>query len=228
MAASRSMPVVITAAPADPVRAGLVASLAHPGGQVTGFTNLSGDLVPKRLELLKVAVPSARRIAFTRCPSCEKTSGVSAAEAVALLEGHAAAARSLGMTLVPVELNAASDFDTASAVVLRERCDALLIGSSPVNRALQGRWRAFAAAQRLLTMAPSRGYGALLSYGPDYVAVHRRAAELVARILNGANPGDLPMEQPTKFELVVNLRIARAIGLVIPQSLLLRADEVIE
>jgi putative ABC transport system substrate-binding protein len=228
MAASPSMPVVTTATPADPVRAGLVASLAHPGGQVTGMTILAGDLVPKRIELLKAGVPSVRRIAFARCPSCQQTSGVSAVQMAEQLDKQAAAAHALGMALISVEVNAAGDFDAASATVLRERCDAVLIGSDQVNTALQGRWREFAAAQRLPMMAPYRGFGALLSYGPDAVAIYRRAAEFVARILNGANPGELPMEQPTTFELVVNLRVARSIGLTIPQSLLLRADEVIQ
>jgi putative ABC transport system substrate-binding protein len=104
----------------------------------------------------------------------------------------------------------------------------VLLSTNQTNTALQGRWRAFVAAQQLPMIAPYRGFGALLSYGPDGVAIYRRAAEFVARILNGANPGELPMEQPTTFELVVNLRIARSIGLTIPQSLLLRADEVIE
>jgi putative ABC transport system substrate-binding protein len=227
MAASRSMPVVTVAVP-DPVRAGLVASLAHPGGQLTGVSNLSDDLAPKRIELLKAAVPSARRIGFARCPRCQQTSGVDAAQVAALFDAQTAAARALGVALVSVELNAAADFEAASAAVLRERCDAVLIGSNQINVAVAGQWRAFAVAQRLALMADYRGFGALLSYGPDYAAIYRRAAEFAVRILNGAKPAELPMEQPTKFELVVNLKIAKAIGLAIPQSLLLRADEVIQ
>lgn len=227
MAASRSLPIVTTAVP-DPVRAGLVASLARPGGQLTGISNLADELMPKRLELLKAAVPKARLIAFARCPRCQLMAGASAADVAAMVAGQEAAARALGVEWLPLDVNAAADFDAAAETLRRARPDALLIGATPVNVPLRGQWLALAAEQRLPILAPYRGFQAVLSYGPDYVAVNRRVAEYVAKILNGARPGELPMEQPTKFEFVVNLKMARTMGLTIPQSVLLRADEVIE
>ena len=226
MAASRSMPIVTTSIP-DPVRAGLVASLAHPGGQLTGISNLADELVPKRLELLKAAVPAAARIAFVRCPRCAMTAGTSAADVGAVQAEAEAAARSLGVKWLPVDVNDAADFAAAAATLRRERPDALLIGATQINVALRGEWLAFAAEQRLPMLTPYRA-GAMLSYGPDLAAIYRLAAEYVAKILAGARPGDLPMQQPTQFEFVVNLKMARAIGLAIPPSVLLRADEVIE
>ncbi len=130
------------------------------------------------------------------------------------------------MTLVPADLNDAALFDDTAAMLLRERADALLIGTNLINVALRDRWMAFAAQHWLPTLASYRGFGAMLSYDPDYTAILRKGAELVAKILGGAAPGELPMEQPTRFEFVVNLKAARALGLTIPQSVLLRADEV--
>jgi putative ABC transport system substrate-binding protein len=227
MAASGNLPIVTTAIP-DPLRSGLVASLARPGGQLTGITNFAEELTPKRLELLKAAVPAARLIAFARCPVCALTGGEGPAAVNAMYREHEAAARSLGVKWLPLDVNAAADFGAAAAALRRERPDALLIGATQINVALREEWLAFAAQQRLPMLAPYRGFGAMLSYGPDIVAIYRKAAEYVARILGGANPGELPMEQPTKFEFVVDLRLAKALGLTIPQSLLLRADEVIE
>lgn len=227
MAASRTMSIVTTGVP-DPVRAGLVVSLARPGGQLTGISNLANELVPKRLELIKAAVPSAERVAIARCPGCLLGSGASAAEVSDVHAGQAAAARSLGVKLLPLDVNAPADFDAATAILRRERADALLIGATPVNVALRGQWLAFAAQQRLPMLAPYRGFEALLSYGPDYAAIYRKAAEYVARILGGAHAGELPMEQPTRFEFVINLKLAKAMGVAIPQAVLLRADEVIQ
>ena len=227
MAASRTLPIVTFAVP-DPVRSGLVASLARPGGQLTGISNLSDELQPKRLELLKAALPVARRIAVARCPSCLLSAGATAAEVDALHAELEAAAGSLRVQLIALDVDAASDFDAAAATLRRERPDGLLIGATQINVALHERWIALAGALRLPMMAPYRGFGALLSYGPEYRAIFRKAAEYVAKILGGAKPGELAMAQPTIFELVVNLKIARALGIAIPQALLLRADEVIE
>jgi putative tryptophan/tyrosine transport system substrate-binding protein len=226
MAASRTLPIVTIAVP-DPVRSGLVASLARPGGQLTGLSNLADELTPKRLELLKAALPGARRIAFARCPRCLQTSGASEAELAAVRAEQEAAARQLGVTWLPLDINSAADFDAATTTLRRERPDAILIGATPVNAALRDKWVALAAELRLPMLAPYRGFGALMSYGPEYGAVFRKAAEYVVKILQGANPGELPMEQPTKFELVINLKTAKALGLTIPRSLLVRADEVI-
>ncbi|HEY9067263.1 MAG TPA: ABC transporter substrate-binding protein [Burkholderiaceae bacterium] len=226
MAASRSMPIVTTAIP-DPVRAGLVASLARPGGQLTGISNLSDELVPKRIELLKAAVPAATRIAFVRCPHCAMTAGASEGDVRAVQAGQEAAARSLGVTWLPLDVNDAADFTAAAAALRRERPDALLIGATQINVALRSEWLALAAELRLPMLTPYRA-GAVFSYGPDLTAIYRGAAEYVAKILAGARPGELPMEQPTRYEFVVNLKMARAIGLTIPPSVLVRADEVIE
>ena len=227
MATSHTLPIVTTAVP-DPVHAGLVASLARPGGQLTGITNLADELAPKRLEFLKAAVPAAKRIAFAACPRCALSAGASEGDVIALRMERDAAARSLDMTLLQVDVDAATDFDASIAALRRERPDALLIGATPINHVLRGKWLAFASEQRLPMLAPYREFGAMLSYGPDTAATYRKAAEYVARILQGARPGDLPMEQPTKFEFVVNLKEAKALGISIPQSLLQRADEVIQ
>jgi putative ABC transport system substrate-binding protein len=130
--------------------------------------------------------------------------------------------------LLLLDVNAAADFAAAAAALQRERPDGLLIGATPVNAARHDQGVALSAQQRLPMLAPYRGFGALLSYGPDYAAVFRKAAEYVVKILQGANPGELPMEQPTTFEFLINLKIADALGITIPPSVLLRADEVIQ
>ncbi|HMC14337.1 MAG TPA: ABC transporter substrate binding protein, partial [Albitalea sp.] len=199
-----------------------------PGGQLTGLLNYSDDLMPKRLELLKAAVPGAQRIALARCPRCQLTTGSSQADVDTMFAERDAAARAMGVKLLQIDVDDAADFDAATAALRREHPDALLIGTNQINVALREKWIAFAVAQRLPLAADYRDFGAMLSYGPDYAAIYRKAAEFVVRILQGARPGDLAMEQPTKFELVINLKAARAIGITIPQSVLLRADEVIE
>lgn len=226
MGLSRKMPIVAIAL-ADPVRSGLVASLARPGGQLTGLSDLSDELVPKQLELLKAAVPTVERIAFASCPWCAWSAGLSRAGLRALQAEQDAAAHALGVTLVRADLSDSTLFDGTAAGVLRERADALLIGANEINVALRERWSAFAAQHRLPMLAPYRGFGAMLSYGPDYAVIYRKAAEYVAKILGGASPGELPVEQPTRFELVVNLKTARDLGVTIAQRVLLRADEVI-
>ena len=227
MGLSRTMPIVALSLP-DPVRAGLVASLAHPGGQLTGLSDLSDELVPKQLEMLKAAVPSIKRIAYVRCPWCAMSAGLSGNEFRALQAEQEARAHSLGVTLVLADLSDVTLFNDTAAVLLRERADALLIGSNVLNTALRERWQAFATQHRLPMLAGDRGFGAMLSYGPDYAVIYRKAAEYVAKILGGAAPGDLPVEQPTKFEFVINQKTAKALGITIPQSMLLRADEVIQ
>jgi putative ABC transport system substrate-binding protein len=219
------MPIVTTTG--DPVQAGFAASLAHPGGQVTGISNLGSDLIPKQLELLKAAVPTSRQIAIARCPGCLLKAGVSAAEVNALSVEFEEAARSLGVKLRHLNVNAKDDFDAVAAELRREPPDALLIGPTQINQALRDEWVALAGDLRLPMLAVYPGFGAMLSYGADFVAIYRRAAEFVAKILNGARPGDLPIEQPTKLELVVNLKVAKSIGVTVPPALLLRADEVI-
>ena len=227
MRVSRDMPIVHISAN-DPVRAGLVASLAHPGGQNTGISSLNIDLIPKRLELLKAAIPSTARVAIVRCVACAMSSGQNPASYAARYDGYMAAARGLGITLQLVDVSAATDFAAASATLRRDRPDALMILPTPTTVALRGQFVALAAELRLPTFGSAARYGHFLSYGADWSAIMRWTADFVAHILDGAKPGDLPMEQPTVFEFVIDLRIAKTLGLTIPQSVRLQATEVIE
>ena len=227
MAASPSVLVVSIGTP-DPVRAGFAKSLSRPGGQVTGISNLSDVLVPKQIELLKAAVPGARRIALAKCSGCLLKTGLSAQQVEAIEQDRTVAARSLGLELLQLDVSSADDFPTAIANLQRERPDGLIIGTNEISFPLRARWVAFAIEQRMPMMSFHRGYEAVLSYGVDGVAMYRLAAEYVAKLLHGADPRELPMEQPTKLEFVINLRVARQIGLTIPRSVLLRADDVIE
>jgi putative ABC transport system substrate-binding protein len=223
--ASRDIPVV-TVGIFDPLHTGLIASFAHPGGQVTGMSSFTGDLVPKRIELFKAAVPTVSRIALARCPECGRLSGLSSASIEAAFQSYRESARSLGITLIPVDINAVADFSAAVTLIEGIQADGVLLVPTSINAKLIDDWVAFEAEHRIPVMTEYR-LGCLLSYGPDYAAIFRRVAEIAVQILNGDKPGDLPMEQPTKLEFVVNLKVARALGLTIPQRALLRADEVI-
>jgi putative ABC transport system substrate-binding protein len=222
--ATSAIPIVL-AVSADPVGQGLVSSLARPGGQVTGLSDFHGSLVPKRLELLKDVVPAASRIALLLNP----------ANPGAVLQARdiRAAAPAVGVTVFPVEVRGPTpdDFDQAFAVIGKERPDALLLvpDSTFVDR--QKYIAELAVKHRLPAIGTLRQYaesGFLLSYGASFADLWWRAARYVDKILKGARPGDLPIEQASTFELVVNLKTARALGLTIPPSLLLRADQVIE
>lgn len=219
--------VVVTTASLDPVHAGLVASLGRPGGRLTGIYNLSDELTPKRIELLKDTLPAARGFAYVGCSRCLIGSGSSAIEVDRVHAEQAAAAHSLGLKWLPLDVNSPADFDAAAAL-RRERPEALLIGPTPVNVALRERWLNLATELKLPLMAPYRGFGAMLSYGPDHADVYREAAQYVAKILRGTAPGELAMAQPSRVERVLNLKLARSLGSNIPQSMLLRADEVIQ
>ncbi len=227
MAVSRTMPIVTLFLP-DPIRAGLITSFARPGGQLTGVYDLGPELIFKQFELLKAAVPSIMRIAVAGCPQCALDSGLSAAEFAAVLAERVTAARRIGVTLVPLDINAVSDFEAATALLLRERADALVFVSTSVFPKLREKWRAFAEQHRLPTIAEFSGQDTMFSYGTDAAGIYRKGADYVAKILGGAAPGDLPMEQPTTFQFVINLKTAKALGITIPQSVLLRADEVIQ
>jgi putative ABC transport system substrate-binding protein len=227
MAASRTLPIVTLAAP-DPVRSGLVASLARPGGQLTGLTNLPDDLVPKQLELLKAALPAATRVAYLRCSRCFAMSGASEAEIATNFRVHAEAAGRLGLVWQPLDVNDRADFAGVAARLRSDPPDALLIGANQITFALQREWHALVAELRVPTFAAYRGFGATFSYGPEYAGAMRRVAEYVARILRGAWPGELPMEQPTLFEFVVNAKAARALGLEVTPELRLRADVILD
>lgn len=220
--ATRTIPIVITNA-VDPVTSGLATSLARPGGNITGTTFEPPEIASKRLAVLKEAFPKLARLAVLWNPSNEG----------ATLEWQEtqAAARVLKVALRSLPVRDPGDFPAAFSVMNRNRPDAVVTFASAITSAYRPIIVEFATKQRLPTMFGLRTdveAGGLMSYSPSAVDSFRRAAYYIDRILKGAKPGDLPMEQPTKFELVVNLKTAKALGLTIPQSILLRADQVIE
>jgi ABC-type uncharacterized transport system substrate-binding protein len=218
--ATRTIPVVIGAVD-DAVEQGFVVSLARPGGNVTGSSWLNTELSAKRLQLLKEAIPAVSRVAVLR----EAVGGASAVRATAT------AARTLGLRLEILELREPDELAGAFAAMHRERMDALTVLHGPMLVAHLDRVVEFAARNGLPTIFADRRFvdaGGLMSYGPNLPAMYRRAAVYVDKILKGAKPADLPVEQPTQFDLVVNLRAAKALGLTIPPAVLARADEVIQ
>jgi len=220
--ATKTIPIVMGSSPIDPVVEGLVQSLARPGGNVTGITNLSGELGGKRLELLKEAVPNLVRIAVLH-----DTTGGSFRE---LKEFLPDAARALGLTIKPWEVRANADFDRVFAAMSKERPDGLYVPAAPLTRDNRKRIAGFVLKSRLPSIHSTReavDAGGLMCYGADLADIYRRAAIYVDKILKGAKPADLPVEQPKKFELVINLKTAKQIGLTIPQTVLYRADKVI-
>jgi putative ABC transport system substrate-binding protein len=220
--ATQTIPIVTTAG-SDPVEMGLAASLARPGGNVTGLTESSRELVGKRIELLKETLPGLSRIAVLWNPE-SRTESLS-------LRDTEAAARSLGLRVRPAEVRRPEDLEKAFASMAHEHSEALFLVGSNMFRVHRVRIVELAARHRLPATFSDRVFveaGGLMSYGPDLKAIFSRLATYVDRILKGAKPGDLPIEQPTKFELVVNLKTAKALGLTIPPSLLGRADQVIE
>jgi len=224
--ATKTIPIVFAAIAGDAVTDGLVTSLARPGGNVTGLSSLSPELFGKRLELLKQAVPGVSRVAVLWHPGAlgERTDKD-------MLEEAEVAARALGVRLQFVEARGPADFDRAFSEMTKARAGALTVfGGNPF---LPERRRLvdLAAKNRLPAAYPVREFvdaGGLISYGPSVADLFRRAATYVDKILKGVEPGDLPVEQPSKFELVINLKTAKTLGLTIPQTLLLRADQVIE
>jgi putative ABC transport system substrate-binding protein len=217
-----TVPIVFVLA-GDPVGSGLVASLARPGGNATGLSNLVTELSGKQLEIIKAAVPRASRVGVLYNP-------LSAANRSAL-EGARVAVRTLAMELQALEVRQPDQVASAVSAVATWRADALLALSDPVIGQELVQLSRLAADKRLPAMYARREFadvGGLLAYGPNFAENYRRAAAYVDRILKGANPADLPVQQPTEFELVINLRTARALGLTIPPSLLARADQVIE
>lgn len=222
--ASATIPIVAVSMQ-DPVADRLVASLARPSGNLTGLTFLGPELVPKCLSLLGEAVPSVKRIAVLWHPG-----SIGEQTAQAMFVRAEDAARTLGVQLRPVALRDAGDLERAFAAMSRERAGALLVLPSPVLFSARRRIAELGAAHRLPSIGNARQYaelGCLLSYGASITELWRRGATYVDRILKGAKPDELPIEQPTSFELVVNLKTARQLGLSIPQTMLLRADEVI-
>ena len=208
----------------DPVEAGLVESLARPGGNITGLTNLTRELGGKRLELLKEAVPKLARVAVLYDPA-------NPASVLEVKEVLPVAARALGLTIQPWEVRAADDFEKVFAALNKQRPDGLYVPGGPLMDANRKRIAGFALKSRLPSMYSNResvDAGGLMSYGADLADSYRRVAYYVDKILKGAKPADLPVEQPTKFELVINLKTAKQIGLTIPPEVLARADKVIK
>jgi putative ABC transport system substrate-binding protein len=208
----------------DPVKAGLIESLARPGGNVTGLTSLVTDLGGKRLELLKEAVPKVTRVAVLNDPATPSN-------AVELKDVLPEAARALGLTLKPWEVRDANDFERVFAALNKERPDGLYVLTSALMGANRKRTADFALKSRLPSVYTGKASveaGGLMSYAADLADSYRRVAYFVDKILKGAKPAELPVEQPTKFELVINLKTAKQIGVTIPQSVLFRADKVIK
>jgi putative tryptophan/tyrosine transport system substrate-binding protein len=223
--ATRTLPIVFAAA-ADPVADGLVTSLARPGGNVTGLSGFSPELVGKRLELLKQAVPGVSRVAVLWQPG-----GQGERTDKDMLKRADVAARALGVRLQVVEVRGPADFGRAFSNMTRARAGALTVLGTPMFFTERRRLVDLAAKNRLPAVYGTRDYvdvGGLMAYGPNTADLFRRAATYVDKILKGAKPADLPVEQPTKFELLINLKTAKALGLTIPPSLLGRADEVIQ
>jgi len=221
---TRTLPIVF-AAVADPIASGVVTSLARPGGNITGTSLLAPDLVGKRLEQLKQAVPSISRVAVLWQPG-----GLGERADKEMLQGTEVAARALGVRLQVVEARGPEDFDRAFSDMIRARAGAVTVLPSNIFITERRRLVDLAAKKRLPAVYGLREFvdtGGLMSYGANPADSFRRAATYVDKILKGAKPGDLPIEQPTKFELVINLKTAKALGLTIPPSLLGRADEVI-
>ena len=221
--ATRTLPIVFTSA-TDPVTDGLVTSLAHPGGNVTGLSNLAPELVGKCLEQLKEAVPQVSLVAVLWQPGA-------VGGRTDMLKPAEVAARALGVRVQFVEARGPADFDRAFSDMTRARAGALAVLGSAIFNSERRRLVDLAAKHRLPTVYTSRDFvdaGGLMTYGVNLADLFRRAAAYVDKTLKGTKPGDLPVEQPTKFELMINLKTAKALGLTISPSLLQRADEVIE
>ena len=220
--ATSTIPIVIAGA-GDPVGTGLIASLARPGGNITGVTDPATDLAAKRLQLLKEAVPKAARVALL---------WNSADRAMTLrYQQIESAARTLGVTIKALAVRGPNDYDVAFAAMGRERPDAIYVVTDVVANLNRKRVIEYAAAHRIPAMYEFSYYvndGGLMSYGPSFADMFPRAAYYVDRILKGAKPSDLPVEQPTRYYLVINLKTVKALGLTLPQSLLIRTDEVIQ
>jgi putative tryptophan/tyrosine transport system substrate-binding protein len=220
--ATSSIPIVF-AVSGDPVGSGLVASLARPGGNVTGLSLQQAEVGSKRLELLREIVPDLRRLAII--------ANVSSPMIVLEVQEVESKARSLALEVVTLQVDGPDDISRAFETASQVKADALYVCSDPLTSTNRGRIYAAAQSARLPSVSSEKDHidaGALVSYGPNFPDLFRRASEYVDKILRGAKPSDLPVEQPTKFELVINLRTARVLGLTVPPALLARADEVIE
>jgi len=220
--ATLTIPIVFETG-TDPVEKGLVASFARPGGNLTGFTILTAELMPKRLELLSEMVPQAKMIALLANPNN--------LAAERMMRDVQEAARAKGVQLQILKAGAENEFETAFATLVQSHAGGLLVGNDPFFFSRREELVALAARHVVPAMYEWREFaaaGGLISYGTSFAAVNRQVGVYAGRILKGAKPADLPVEQPTRFELVVNLKTAKALGLTVPPSILSRADEVIE
>ncbi len=222
--ATTTLPIVFVVG--DPVAAGFVVSLSHPGGNLTGLAIIAGELNGKRVELLKEAVPGITRLGVVRDVSAAGSSSGPGWRAI-----EAATSKASIQLMPALDLRSADDLDAAFAAAVKEGVDGLLVDSSPLFAASRQHLVALASKTRLPVIYEGRSFveaGGLMSYGPDIANTFRRAAIYADKILRGAKPAQLPIEQPTKFELGINLKTAKALGLTIPKEMLLRADEVIQ
>ena len=221
MQATKTIPIVIADSP-DPVAFGLVASLARPGGNITGSTSFQTEIHAKRLELLKEAVPRITRVAFLCNPSGPSF--------VSVLKSLEAAAKTLNVELHQFPVNESADFPGAFTAMVKAKVEAAVLYEDPLLNANAGVIAGLAAIQRLPAVGITNfaADGGLLGYGANRPVVYGRAAYFVDRILKGAKPGDLPIERTTKFEFIVNMKTAKALGIKIPNSILVRATKVIE
>jgi len=221
--ATKTIPIVMIGVGGDPVEAGLVESLAHPGGNVTGFTNLSWGIAGKRLELLKEAVPKISRVAFLSTPAADQS-------VLLVVKEVKTAARALGLNAQSWDINSTDSFESVFAALRKDRPHGLLVGGGPVLNSNAKRIADFALASQLPSMYFGKGateMGGLMYYGPDPLDQFRRAAVYVDKILKGTKAADLPVQRPTKFEFVVNLKTAKLIGVTIEPNVLVRATQVI-
>ena len=221
--ATKTIPIVFVST-ADPVGNGLVASLARPGGNTTGFTGMQEDLVAKQIELLRAAVPRATRLAVLTSPAANPAH-------VKMVEKASATAAGFGVSARAFETALPAALDAVLEAVANHRADALLVLPNPMYYGERERISAFGLKNGIAVIAPEGEFadaGSLIAYSTPYTPLFRHAAGYVKKILAGAKPADLPVEQPTRFELVINSKTAKALGIKIPQSLLLRADRVIE
>jgi putative tryptophan/tyrosine transport system substrate-binding protein len=221
--ATATIPIVFVAV-YDPVAIGLVQSLSRPGGNITGLaTYAPGDWIAKRIEILRELVPGASKIALLVNPN-------NPVHRLALAEEAPRTARSFGVALPVVEATTAEELDTAFASAVAQQADAMIVHADPLTNQHAPRVVALAAEHHLPTIYLFRQFadGGLIVYGPDIADLLRRAGDYVDKILKGTKPADLPVEQPTKFEIVINMKTAKGLGLTVPPSLLVRADEVIE
>jgi ABC-type uncharacterized transport system substrate-binding protein len=221
--ATKTIPIVMTGGGASPVEAGVVESLARPGGNVTGFTNIWTELGGKRLELLKEAVPKLARVAFLYDPA--------SLASLAVVKEIQTSAPGLKLTLQSWEIRDGDNFDRVFAAIGKQRPDGVYVIQSPLMNANRERIAKLAIKTRLPSVFDDKATvdaGGLMFYGADLSHIYRRVATYVDKILKGTKPADLPVEQPTKFELVINLKTAKQIGLTIPPNVLARADKVIK